>query len=250
VTASTIILFQPTANTICRCHSLRDEHGEFPLTEPNSLGHKFIKTRMIPVAETGTDPLLVSNFLRYKVKPGKLAPLLPEELQSQELVPRAALLTIAVKAVTKRKLSEQGRPLDPEQLAAINGFRDGNAPSIQHLSSYKARPLNGIWATAPYLHNGSVPSLYHLLLPSTDRPMRFHIGSRTFDPQHVGFSTEASEGAFEFKAKDETGMAIPGNSNAGHEGEHCTQRVDETGTLRDFTDEERWAIVEFMKTLN
>lgn len=38
---------------------------------------------------------------------------------------------------------------------------------------YKARPLNGIWAVAPYLHNGSVPDLYQLLSPKAERAVRF-----------------------------------------------------------------------------
>ena len=40
-------------------------------------------------------------------------------------------------------------------------------------AKYKARPLNGIWSTAPYLHNGSVPNLYQLLLPVAERQKKF-----------------------------------------------------------------------------
>lgn len=54
---------------------------------------------------------------------------------------------------------------------------------------YIARPLNGIWATAPYLHNGSVPSLYDLLLPQEQRPTTFYTGSHEFDPSRVGYLT-------------------------------------------------------------
>lgn len=74
---------------------------------------------------------------------------------------------------------------------------------------YKARPLNGIWATAPYLHNGSVPTLDELLQPQAKRSARFKVGSRKFDPVRVGFET--TDGPFEYDT------SLPGNSNAGHE---------------------------------
>jgi hypothetical protein len=57
---------------------------------------------------------------------------------------------------------------------------------------YRARPLNGVWATAPYLHNGSVPSLYWMLKPAAERPKQFCMGARDFDPQHVGLHVTAS----------------------------------------------------------
>ncbi len=100
---------------------------------------------------------------------------------------------------------------------------------------YKARPLNGIWATAPYLHNGSVPNLYQLLLPAEDRDATFTVGSRQFDPKHVGYRTDAP-GVFTFRARDENGETIPGNSNAGHE-------------YGELSEQERWELVEYLKTL-
>ena len=53
---------------------------------------------------------------------------------------------------------------------------------------YAARPLHGIWAAAPYLHNGSVPTLHDLLLPPEQRPKQFALGSRDYDPKKVGFA--------------------------------------------------------------
>jgi mono/diheme cytochrome c family protein len=128
--------------------------------------------------------------------------------------------------------------------------------------AYKARPLNGIWATAPYLHNGSVPTLYDLLLPGTvrnstaipqsagvpcadggrkhlcTRPEDFSVGSHEFDPVKVGFvSTPNLPGTFEFHVRTAAGTPILGNYNAGHDyGEKLT-------------DAERWALVEYLKGL-
>ena len=73
---------------------------------------------------------------------------------------------------------------------------DPNNPNcVPHgpLPCYKARPLNGIWATAPYLHNGSVRTMRQLLLPADQREKSFSVGTREFDPDDIGFK---DEGAF------------------------------------------------------
>jgi hypothetical protein len=126
------------------------------------------------------------------------------------------------------------------------------------LLAYKARPLNGIWATAPYLHNGSVPTLYDLLLPARlrntatvgvnlpepagpVRPEVFAVGLREFDPVKVGFVSAAdTPGApFIFRARNAvTGEPIPGNYNSGHN--YGTSQLGE---------EERLELVEYLKTL-
>lgn len=89
----------------------------------------------------------------------------------------------------------------------------------QPILAYKARPLDGIWATAPYLHNGSVASLYELLLPADERLKSFWVGNRSFDAQNVGYlTTDPGNGmGFLFRVFDDASKAIEGNSNAGHE---------------------------------
>jgi hypothetical protein len=57
---------------------------------------------------------------------------------------------------------------------------------------YAARPLYGIWAAAPYLHNGSIPTLYDLLLPPGQRPKTFALGGREYDPVKLGFVVSTS----------------------------------------------------------
>lgn len=113
--------------------------------------------------------------------------------------------------------------------ASANGYAD---------MGYKARPLNGIWATGPYLHNGSVPSLYDLLLPAKLRPTSFGMGSRQFDPKKVGFmDIPGGENRFTFETVDDAGKPIVGNSNAGHDyGAALTER-------------ERLAILEYLKVI-
>jgi hypothetical protein len=81
------------------------------------------------------------------------------------------------------------------------------------LMAYKARPLEGIWATAPYLHNGSVPTLYDLLLPPAQRPKTFALGGRGFDPKKVGYDTSAAAPGNSFTYD----TSLAGNSNKGHD---------------------------------
>ena len=101
-------------------------------------------------------------------------------------------------------------------------------------AAYELRVLNGVWAVAPYLHNGSVPNLWELMKPAKDRKSTFMVGSRIFDPKNVGYAVDESP----FK----TGVftADPGNANGNGNGGH------EFGA--GLTDEERWAIIEYMKT--
>ncbi len=66
----------------------------------------------------------------------------------------------------------------------LEGFGALDLP--QQISGYKPRPLQGVWATPPFLHNGSVPSLYQMLLPPAKRDQKFFVGRRDFDTEHVG----------------------------------------------------------------
>jgi hypothetical protein len=127
-----------------------------------------------------------------------------------------------------------GHPLQALQAIKAGMRRYHRARKAQPFDplSYKARSLNGIWATAPYLHNGSVPNLWQLLQPVSGRDNVFYVGSYEFDPKHVGFLSTAETNGFRFDAQ------LPGNSNAGHEyGTH------------ELTDEQKWELIEYLKTL-
>ena len=118
---------------------------------------------------------------------------------------------------------------------------DGNCKNgIQALLAYKVRPLNGIWATPPYLHNGSVPNIYALLSPVSERPATFYLGNREYDPVNVGYRTERLDGGFEFDT------SVRGNHNTGHEFNN-ERKEGVIGPL--LAPEERRALVEYIKTL-
>jgi hypothetical protein len=110
-----------------------------------------------------------------------------------------------------------------------------NPPPSPDGPAYESRVLSGIWATAPFLHNGSVPNLWELLKPAKERKAMFMVGSRLFDPKNVGYATDETpfkNGAF---------VADPANANGNGNGGH------EYGTTP--TEEQRWAIIEYLKTL-
>ena len=77
---------------------------------------------------------------------------------------------------------------------------------------YKSRPLGGMWATPPFLHNGSVVSVYQLLSPIEERESEFYVGQNAFDPVTLGFVLDSDvEGGILFDT------SIAGNYNTGHE---------------------------------
>jgi hypothetical protein len=103
-------------------------------------------------------------------------------------------------------------------------------PSWRATHGYIARPLKGVWVTAPYLHNGSVPTLFDLLQPAAKRPQQFRIGTREFDPVKVGYVNDLEKGwLFD--------TTLKGNENSGHE------------FGAQLSDENKIDLVEYLKTL-
>ena len=109
---------------------------------------------------------------------------------------------------------------------AFHNFRSSNG--------YVALPLDGIWARAPYLHNGSVPSMRQLLTPPEARVRVFYRGYDVYDPENLGFlsaGTEAEQAGFRYDAR------VKGNGNGGHL----------YGTA--LSDLDKNALIEYLKTL-
>jgi mono/diheme cytochrome c family protein len=82
------------------------------------------------------------------------------------------------------------------------------------LIGYTAQYLDGIWLRAPYLHNGSVPTLRDLLEPPPSRPRLFYRGYDLYDPQRVGFVATGAEAA---KSGTKFDVSQRGNGNEGHD---------------------------------
>jgi mono/diheme cytochrome c family protein len=101
-------------------------------------------------------------------------------------------------------------------------------------SGYIAAFLDGIWLRAPYLHNGSVPSLRDMLKPAAERPKVFYRGYDVYDPENVGF---VSHGAAAERVGTKYDVSERSNGNQGHE----------FGTNLAAKDKD--ALIEYLKTL-
>ena len=102
---------------------------------------------------------------------------------------------------------------------------------------YANMPLDGIWLRAPYLHNGSVPTLRALLEPAEKRPKIFYRGNDVYDPANGGFRSDlAEQGGRRFFRFD---TAVPGNGNVGHAGRAYGTELPEPAKA---------ALLEFLKT--
>ncbi len=164
---------------------------------------------LFSLAELGTDPTRATNFA-----------------QNLGDRPFADALRDAVGRYMDQAYTEAGIGSDER-----TKMEAGHSNQWRPTGKYASRSLAAVWATAPYLHNGSVPSLYDLLHPAARRPQSFTVGHREFDPVNVGLATPGagSSSGFVFDT------TIAGNSNAGHE----------FGI--DLPVEDRMAIIEYLK---
>ena len=117
------------------------------------------------------------------------------------------------------------------------GYGDERFSHFRKTYGYANSPLDGVWLRAPYLHNGSVPTLRDLFEPSRNRPREFYRGYDVYDQKKVGFIADvAAEKGKKFFLYD---TKAAGNANHGHEGYRY-------GTELSVADKE--ALVEYLKT--
>ena len=83
----------------------------------------------------------------------------------------------------------RGAKYKPSAMAPSDILYDRSQPEKQ---GYVTNALEGLWARAPYLHNGAVPTVYHVLVPSS-RPSKFVRGVVSYDKQNIGFDWEAAK---------------------------------------------------------
>jgi len=214
------------------CHQppMDSEEGRKPehwTNFTNTEGRQFFKVTMIPLQEIGTDPNEALNFAGRTADSGPVG---------KGVVSAKDGLKYITQRVIEQAYADLG--LSPQQQQEWNGWR---ANELVSPLAYKARPHNGVWATPPYLHNGSVPNLYALLSPVSERPKVFYLGSKEYDPVKLGLNTDPLKGATEFRTD------LAGNSNAGHEFNDGPKGNGVIG--RKLTGEERMQIIEYLKTL-
>lgn len=223
-------------------------HQDVNRTDPG----RRIQVRMSSIERLGTDPAMAENVLRARGATGifeglprfySVGAVMSAEEPSLHVVnnlmggvlrnnPLQSLLAV-------RDAKKMGHPEEIHPPKYLDGriLERGEEVSRRALRAYKARPLNGVWSSAPYLHNGSVQNLYELLLPAARRARTFYLGSWEFDPVRVGYVSRPGPNAFLLDA------ALPGNSNAGHE-----YGAGQDG-MPALSEEEIWALLEYLKTL-
>lgn len=208
------------------------------------------RMRIVPTSIVGTDPTAADNIADHrfdisklgwtKVELNKLDVRLygatPRELDLQNISSAKGLAYITA-YVANRAYQDAGIPAD--ERARMDGF--GLPIGVQEKRGYKARPLDGIWATPPFLHNGSVPTLFQLLSPLSERQSQFWVGNFEFNPKQVGFENAEFPGGFLFDT------SITGNGNRGHEFRAGCRQDGVIG--RALQPHERWALVEYLKVL-
>lgn len=179
---------------------------------------RFISVPLHHIDDVGTDPTDAVNFARRTLDATSIG------LKAD--TPGAEVIAMVLGGIVKRGLQAE-KITDAERDVWI-GMR---ANLLRACEAYPSRPLAGYWAAGPYLHNGSVPTLYDLLTPGPERPKEFYTGNLEFDPVKVGRVTTNFQGAFLFKT------SITGNSNLGHE----------YGTS--LSHEEKMDLIEYMKQI-
>jgi hypothetical protein len=217
-------------------------HNVWPYrwTEPNKNGKRYILVGLTPQTYVGTDRGQFETLRPFSIA-GDLSNSLSKELlpefRGKPLLPSGELMVSISFAVLDTALQKLN--LTEAQKLNLTGYRE---PSTTRPAEgvYKAGPRDGVWATAPFIHNGSVPNLYEMLLPAAERTKKFYLGG-DFDPVRVGLDTKATSGTF---LMDTT---LPGNSNDGHSFQNGPRGNGVVGPL--LTEDDRWALVEYLKSI-
>ena len=213
-------------------------HNAYPYTwtEANTYGKRWIQVGMVPQTYMGTDQGQFTDLKPY-ANTGQLAGQLPPPDRGKAILPTDALYVILRQEILAKALAKV--ELSDAQSVQLHGYRVLPVPNPP-AGVYKAAPREGVWATPPFMHNGSVPNLYEMLIPAKERSKKFCIG-REFDPVRVGLDTSGKSGCFLLDT------SLPGNSNAGHSFENGPLGNGIVGPL--LTDEQRWELIEYLKSI-
>jgi cytochrome c len=221
-------------NQCVSCHRLTDRDDS----------KRLVYAQMYGLDVVGTDSRELTNALQSG-DTGILEGALTGITSNDKYGPTAPVVVMLADVVSGTLLRNVGAALKATEdaknwgLGIVGPAKQGQYPTdpnnpFASLAAYKARPLDGIWATAPYLHNGAVPTLYDLLLPASQRPARFAVGQLEFDPVKVGHKSDPNDPLAPYIFD----TSLAGNSNQGHE----------FGT-NSLNDEQRWQLLEYLKTL-
>ena len=200
------------------CHALVDRENK----------KNKIRVTLTPLEQVKTDPKMVSNFLDAKAKSGVLEGKKLLWLAGDKIAAEAKSIDLVAHIAVGAALNHPLQTIE----STVESYHSVYKASVDNNPNYyKARPLTGIWASAPYLHNGSVLTLAELLTPAENRRQTFYIGDRQLDLERVGLQSTQNDTSTIFDTR------LPGNSNQGHE----------FGVHLDATD--KTALLEYLKSL-
>ena len=212
------------------------------------------RVALVPITDIGADRNAALNFANHRYDASRLG-WTPEELVSLCIAPEVANeidpssvsavvgLNIMSTAISNRYF-EQYPPASREQLFKYMGFGIFDYPRTdpERLKNYKSRPLHGIWATPPFLHNGSVRTVYQMISPRSEREQWFWSGTKEYDPVDLGYRSLAVPGAAKYDTR------VTGNDNTGHEFRAGCQS---NGVIGPYLEpEQRRQIIEYLKAMD
>lgn len=247
------------------CHNMQlpgaDGTLSYRMTDPkeNNFGRQWVAITQIPQEKIGTDPAYV-NALARTIETGHLADVLFNGkttvgtyeffFETVAASVRKGLKTMFTANLWEKvKYAISGKEtimeyidyrLRPAEYVCPGDPPLENPPDKPkqykpcYFDTLKAGPLEAVWATGPFLHNGSVPNVDELLSPVETRSKTFWVGSRKLDTEKMGFLSTEESGGMQF----DTGL--PGNGNGGHD-----FRSDSGSPP--YTAEERRQIIEYLK---
>jgi hypothetical protein len=202
------------AENCAGCHmDTSDGVDENELTEPNSNGSRFTKVIRMPYDVVGTDEAFAVDYGMRTDKMGILGAVIaqraPETIdpatgisfaeQIPETFSSLAMLGIATQIVVANHQDTIGFAIKAAQAYPDLSLTDAKAALyLDYIAGhtdrpefvatdYRAKPLNGVAFTGPYLHNGSVRTLADLLETPENRPTSFLIGSTDYDTDGAGY---------------------------------------------------------------
>ena len=192
-----------------------------------------VSYQLFKLSEVGTSPLAAQNFDQTVIVDGKEVRFADAAFSILESLKRQYYLANNISDQMQADWEGRARRPAPRMrstLADAEKYPDSKGGRV-----YPAKPLAGIWATAPYLNNGSVANMWDLLTAPEARPAKFSLGSREYDTEKLGYittpSTSSPAPAWEFDTTQ------PSNSNRGHV----------YGTK--LSDDDKRALIEFLKML-
>lgn len=221
------------------CHGIKPGETRFPDW----------KTWATPVLDVGTDSREYS-ILGWTVKTGVLEgakiPFLKERLKPVDTAFNVlgtsvigSILQHYVPVLMDEKAQPESKTTPPSpftpQTEDLKGAFNQPVPGATPSFAYESRVLQGIWAAAPYLHNGSVPTLAELLKLAAERVGSFKVGP-AYDIVNVGLAAEQTKFDYVMQTTD-CSDRDSGNSRCGHE----------YGTK--LSPDEKKALLEYLKTL-